>query len=419
MAAPRSGKDRMRLALAHCEGDRVPLYEGAFSSKLASEILGRTVFIPSNGGSSFRHFLLANQSGAETACRTAEESARAGVELYARLGIDMIRVRVTDFLAPVDFGYGNYGANALFDAEIVSLADNRWRINGPEGFWSEHVYEAATDAMMCVDHAICHGGPDAFRRYVDVIERNPLDVPPQALPGMAGVRAAVEAAQVSGTFVVGWGDVAYPGSSPYLTTFLMAMRTDPGSVQRYMEVTTEGALAFIHAQIDAGVDGILGGNDWCFKTGPMFSLADFRTFFVPYLRRIVDACHDSGVPYIKHLDGNTTVLLPSLVKEVGIDGYHAIEPAAGMDIFALKREYGGVITLLGNLDCGELLSNGNPEQVAEQTRVILRGVSPGGGHVFGSSNSIHDAVRLENLYAMLETAHCDGVYPIRIASGGP
>ncbi len=417
-AQPLSGKERLKLALGHREGDQVPLYEGAFSSKLASEILGRPVFIPSNGGSSFRHFLIANKAGAEATRQAAVDSAHAGVELYARLGIDMIRVRVTDFLMPVDFGYGNYGANALFDTEIVSLAENRWRINGAEGFWSEHVYEAATDAMMCVDHTICHGGPEAFRRYVDVIERNRAEVPPQALPGMAGVGAAVEAARSSGTFVVGWGDVAYPGSSPYLTTFLMAMRTDPGLVHRYMEVTTEGALTFVKAQIDAGVDGILGGNDWCFKTGPMFSLADFRTFFVPYLRRIVDACHARGVPYVKHLDGNTSVLLPSLVNEVGIDGYHAIEPAAGMDIFALKKEYGGAITLLGNLDCGELLSNGTPEQVAEQTRAILRRVSPGGGHVFGSSNSIHDAVRLENLYAMLDTAHREGIYPIRIEAGG-
>ncbi|MCJ7831164.1 MAG: uroporphyrinogen decarboxylase family protein, partial [Dehalococcoidia bacterium] len=106
-------------------------------------------------------------------------------------------------------------------------------------------------------------------------------------------------------------------------------------------------------------------------------------------------------------------LLDSLVEEVGIDGYHAIEPAAGMDIGALKEQYGARITLLGNLDCGELLTRGTPEQVTEQARFILRHVSPGGGHVFGSSNSIHDAVRLKNLYAMLDTVHEFGCYPIR------
>ncbi|OGO09997.1 MAG: hypothetical protein A2Y93_15780 [Chloroflexi bacterium RBG_13_68_17] len=414
MDTPLSGKERVRLALGHREADRVPLYEGAFSSMLASRILGRTVFVPSNGGSSFRHFLLANQEGPQASREAAVASARAGVELYAQLGIDMIRVRITDFLTPVDFGYGNFGSNALLDSQITTLSEDRWRITGADGFWSEHVYEPATDAMMCVDHTICHGGLDEFRHYVGVLERNGAQLPPQALPGLAGVEAAVAAARSSGTYVVGWGDVAYPGASPYLTIYLMAMRTDPGLVQRYMEVTTEGALVFINAQLDAGVDGILGGNDWCFKTGPMFSLADFRTFIVPHLRRIAEACHARGVPYIKHLDGNTNALLESLVDEVGIDGYHAIEPAAGMDIVALKQQYGSRISLLGNLDCGELLTNGTPEQVAAQTKAILRDVSPGGGHVFGSSNSIHDAVRLENLFAMLETAHTDGVYPIRL-----
>jgi hypothetical protein len=406
-------KTRVRASLAHQEPDRVPLYEGAFSSRLASQILGREAYIPSDGGSSFRHFLLANMQGRETALREAARSARDGVELYSNLGIDMIRVRVTDFLTPVDFGYGNYGANALFEAEIKETGANRWRITGPEGFWSEHVFEDDTDAMMCVDHAILRGGMDEFRRYVAFLETRSAAVPPEAEIGLAGVTAALAAAGESGTFVLGWGDVAYPGSSPYLPLFLMAMRREPNLVTRYMEVTTEGALSFVRAQLELGVDGILGGNDWCFKTGPMFSLNDFRKFFVPYLRRIAETCHAYGRPYIKHLDGNATILLDSLVDDVGIDAFHAIEPSAGMDIVSLKAKYGDRITLMGNLDCGALLSTGSPEAVAEQTQFIIRHVSPGGGHVFGSSNSIHDSVRLENLYVMLNTAHEFGRYPIR------
>jgi hypothetical protein len=408
-----NAKERVQIAFSHREPDRVPLYEGAFSSRLASEILGREVYIPSNGGSSFRHFLLSKMAGDETLEQEAILSAQAGVELYANLGIDIIRVRVTDFLIPVDFGYGNYGANALFEVEIETLAENRWRISGPEGFWSEHVYEEATDAMMSFDNSFCQGGIDEFERFVDYLEKQSTEVPSQVGPGMAGIRAAAKAAQARDVFVLGWGDVAYPGASPHVTQFLMAMHERPELITRYMEITTEGALSFVKAQIEAGVDGILGGNDWCFKSGPMFSLQDFQTFFVPHLRKIVEVCHALGVPYIKHLDGNTNLLLSSLVEEVGIDGYHAIEPTAGMDIVALKQEYGDRIVLMGNLDCGELLSNGTPQEVAEQTRWIIQHVSPGGGHVFSSSNSIHDAVPLENLEAMLQTAHEFGQYPIQ------
>lgn len=407
------GKTRVKLALAHQEADRVPLFEAAFSSKLASQILGRVVYLPSNGGLSFRHFLRANMAGLPAATQAAAQAGRDAIDLCAALGLDMIRVRVTDFLTPVDFGYGNYGTNFLFDVAIKEIGENRWLINGPEGFWSEHTYEPGTDSMMCVDHRIVHGGLEEFQRWVDLLERQPMSIPPQAEPGMAGVRAAVSAAKEKGVFVLGWGDVAYPGSSPYLTLFLTEMITSPDLIHRYMEVTTAGALSFVRAQLEAGVDGIIGGNDWCFKTGPMFSPTNFRKFFVPHLRKIVELCHSYGVPYIKHLDGNTNRLLDSLVYEVGIDAHHPIEPYAGMDIFALKKQYGDRITLMGNLDCGDLLSNGTPEQVANQAQALIRGLAAGGGYIFSSSNSIHDGVKLENLYAMLDTVKSYGKYPLQ------
>ncbi len=407
------GKTRIKLAFAHQEPDRVPLFEGAFSSRLASEILGREVYIPSDGGRSFRHFIRARMTGLQELEEAAVQSARDGIELYHQLGIDMIRVRITDFLSPVDFGYGNYGANFLFDSEIEEIQENRWRITGPEGFWSEHLYEPESDALMCIGHTIVEEGLPGFRRWVDFLEGRDPTLPEGAQPGLAGVRAAVEAAKKAGIFVLGWGDVAYPGSSPYLTLFLKGMISDKDLVKRYMEITTEGALTFVKAQLEAGVDGIIGGNDWCFKSGPMFSPASFQEFFVPHLKRIADLCHEYGVPYIKHLDGNTEKLLGLLVDEVGIDGHHPFEPAAGMDIVRMKEMYGDKITLIGNLDCGELLSNASPQEVAAQARKIISQVSPGGGHIFSSSNSIHDAVKLENLYAMLDTVKEYGIYPIR------
>lgn len=408
-----TGKERINITLKRGEPDRVPTYEAAFSDALASEIMGRSVFVPSDGGASQRYFLRARIDGLEALTEAAQKSARDGIALYSRLGIDMIRVRITDFLTPVDFGYGNFGSRALFDSDVEEKGENLWRIEGAEGFWSDHIYEPQTDSMMCIDHAIKKGGIEEFKRYVELLERLPSGIPVEAVPGLAGVKEAVKEARGEGIFVVGWGDVAYPGASPWLVEFLTAMSTEPELIHRYMEATTEGAITFIKAQIDAGVDGILGGNDWCFKTGPMFSPEYFSRFFVPHLKRIASFCHEKGVPYIKHLDGNTTSLLPALINDVGIDAYHGIEPPAGMNIVELKKQYGKQITLMGNLDCGSLLSNGTPEEVESEAKRIIQAVSPGGGHIFGSSNSIHDGVRLENLYAMLNSVETYGVYPIR------
>ncbi|GFP41098.1 hypothetical protein HKBW3C_00224, partial [Candidatus Hakubella thermalkaliphila] len=46
--------------------------------------------------------------------------------------------------------------------------------------------------------------------------------------------------------------------------------------------------------------------------------------------------------------------------------------------------------------------------------VGLSKVSPGGGHILSSSNSIHHSVKPENYLAMVETAKKYGKYLIRI-----
>jgi uroporphyrinogen decarboxylase len=107
-----------------------------------------------------------------------------------------------------------------------------------------------------------------------------------------------------------------------------------------MAATTEGVLTILRTELDLGVDGILGAEDWCFGKGPLVSPSMFRRYMAPHLKRIVDECHARGVPFVKHLDGNTTVLLDILVDEVGIDGLHSIEPPAGMDIAWVKKKYG-------------------------------------------------------------------------------
>jgi hypothetical protein len=178
-------------------------------------------------------------------------------------------------------------------------------------------------------------------------------------------------------FALGHVDVALPLFLPYGALFLHAMASEPELIDRYMEVTTEGVLRVLQAQLDLGVDGICGANDWCYNKGPMMSPRMFRRFVVPHLKRIVDACHRSGVPYVKHLDGNTKLHLPVLVDEVGIDAYHSIEPSAGMDIGWVKQQFGDRLTVIGNIDCGDVMVNATPEEIRRHCREIIRVASPG------------------------------------------
>jgi len=74
--------------------------------------------------------------------------------------------------------------------------------------------------------------------------------------------------------------------------------------------------------------------------------------------------------------------------------------------------YGDKITVVGNIDCGEVLVNWSPNEIGQEVKRIINSVSPGGGHIFGSSNAIHGGIPIENFLAYIEAAKKYGVYPI-------
>jgi uroporphyrinogen decarboxylase len=230
---------------------------------------------------------------------------------------------------------------------------------------------------------------------------------------MESIRLAVDLTRSGTLFIFGHGDICHPNDQAYLPVFLEAAATEPELVDRFFEATTQGMLPLVRTQLELGVDGILGATDWCFKSGPIMSPNMIRRFMIPHLKAIAQLTHQYGKLFVQHLDGNTESILPILIDEVGIDGYHAIEPTAGMDIAKLKQQYGNRITLLGNLDCGDILINKSPREIQEETRRLIRAAAPGGGFILSSSNAIHDAIPMENLQAMLQAAREYGVYPIQ------
>jgi uroporphyrinogen decarboxylase len=145
----------------------------------------------------------------------------------------------------------------------------------------------------------------------------------------------------------------------------------------------------------------------------MFSPRHYKRWFQRFLLAIADMCHRYGVPYLRHNDGRLGPLQDLFLRESGIDGWHAIEPKAGNDIFYFKEEYGDEITLAGNVDCAVTLVTGSPEEVYEETRQKILGCAPGGGYILSSSNSIHAGVPGRNYLAMIDAWRDYGRYPIR------
>lgn len=414
-------KERIFTTLKHREPDRVPMFELTVANPVLENVLGRRIEGFGTGEAKAAG-IRAGMQGAEARRALIKRNVEGMMEFFEKVGYEMFWYRPTDFLVTFAMGLpDDITANSIFDVSITEIQPNIFRIESLEhGFWSIEQYEPESDICVTITDSISRGGISELRRYVHYLEKM-ADAPlhESLKDGIEAVRIAVERQKArgdEGMFVLGAADIAFPTFVPYLPLFLETMIDEPTLIERYMDATTEGMMTILRAQLELGVDGILGAEDWCFSGGPLVSPEMFRRFMAPYLKRIVDECHARGVPYFKHLDGNTKLLLDILVDEVGIDGLHSIEPAAGMDIAWVKKKYGDRITLLGNIDCASLLSFGSKEQVVEAVKYILRVASPGGGHIFSSSNSIHSGVKPETFWTMVNAVREYGTYPISIPS---
>jgi uroporphyrinogen decarboxylase len=184
--------------------------------------------------------------------------------------------------------------------------------------------------------------------------------------------------------------------------YLMDMIDNPGLVHELVEVTLSYDIRAMQRAVAAGVDVVVFGDDYADKNSTLMSPRHFREYILPGLKRCVDAAHQAGAYVVKHSDGNIMPILDMIV-ETGIDALNPLEPAAGMDIGLLKERYGKRIALVGNIDCGYVLSQAPVEEVRRVTRETIRKAAPGGGFCLSSSNSIHSSVKPENFMAMIET----------------
>ncbi len=197
------------------------------------------------------------------------------------------------------------------------------------------------------------------------------------------------------------------GMDNLLTDYVL----NPRLAERLARTVTDYKRRVMARAIEMGADIVLTGDDYAHRLAPIMSPAHFRRFVLPFLQEMVDLARAHHVPFIKHTDGNLWPIIDDLVA-TGIDGLDPLEPIAGMDIGRVKQRYGQRLCVIGNVDCGELLSRGTEEEVVAAVQETLAKGAVGGGHILASSNSIHPAVKPRNYRAMVEAGRRYGRYPL-------
>jgi len=151
---------------------------------------------------------------------------------------------------------------------------------------------------------------------------------------------------------------------------LTAVYDDPALVHDMMEISAELLLQLMPRVLDeAPLASIYFWEDMCYRSGPLISPAMFRDFMLPRYRRVTDLARSRGIDNIfVDSDGDVSQLIP-LWLEAGINGVYPMEVAAGMDVVALRREYGRDLLMTGGYD-KRVLAQDRGAIDAELRRVI-------------------------------------------------
>ncbi len=138
--------------------------------------------------------------------------------------------------------------------------------------------------------------------------------------------------------------------------FCIMLHEDRPLVEEILETRTRLALDILGRALEqVDFDVMHFWEDIAFNSGPMLSPALFRELAVPRYRRLADLFHRHGGRAVSvDSDGDITELIP-LWLEGGVNHIWPLEVNAGMDVVALREQYGHRMTWRGGVNKFALL----------------------------------------------------------------
>jgi uroporphyrinogen decarboxylase len=158
---------------------------------------------------------------------------------------------------------------------------------------------------------------------------------------------------------------------------------------------------------DLGADGVVIADDIAYQHGLLLPPDPIKELFLPSLARQAEACHAAGLAVFFHSDGNLNAVMEDIAGS-GFDGLQCIESAAGMDLAAIKVDYGHKLCFWGNLDPACLAGGLSAEAIDARVEAVLVSGARGGGLIFGTSSGLFEGMQLrsiERAYQVVKRTH--------------
>jgi uroporphyrinogen-III decarboxylase len=135
-------------------------------------------------------------------------------------------------------------------------------------------------------------------------------------------------------------------------------------------------------------------EDLAGKSGPLLGPEQVAQFVAPYFRPVWDLLAARGTRLFQmDTDGNVTAVIGPFLA-CGLNVIYPMEPAAGMDIVALRRAWGGRLAMLGGIDKHVLRQD--RAAIRQELEYKLQPAMQRRGMVFGLDHRIPNGTPLDN-----------------------
>jgi uroporphyrinogen decarboxylase len=172
----------------------------------------------------------------------------------------------------------------------------------------------------------------------------------------------------------------------------------PGlEVTRLLEYCARVSIQFIDLMATTGVDMVSNGDS---PAGPeMIAPEMFRAFALPYEKKLVEAAHRHGLPYVNHICGNTDLIIEDMLNS-GTDG---LELDYKTNIHLIYNHLGTRKLFIGNIDPSGVLALGTKLLVREKTLELLEAYKGSPRLVVNAGCAIPAKTPPENIKEMIDT----------------
>ena len=165
------------------------------------------------------------------------------------------------------------------------------------------------------------------------------------------------------------------------------------------------------------IDQLFVHEDMAGKSGPLIGPDQVREFIRPYYRACWEVVSSRGTKlFNQDSDGNMMPVLDAFI-DCGVNVMHPLEPAAGMDMVAVREQYGHRLAILGGIDKHVLRRS--KQEIEAELRYKMQPMMRSGGTVFGLDHRIPNGTPLENYrYYMTLGREILGLPPLEASRQG-